>query len=134
MDRDPDHDERRLLSATGRGGKDPDKAKIGWMEITTAQGLGTGHYRLEYLGAAGKVRKGDIEARAYEVVKQAKEPLTTQKVADNLMEPPVPGITTVKKALTSLAYAGRIVRDPDIHETATRRTVLWSLPSQDIDI
>lgn len=134
MDRDTDNDERRFITATGRGGKDPDKAIIGWKETTNKSGIGTGRYRLEYLGAAGKVRKGDIEARAYEVVKQAQEPMTTQEVSDRLLEPPIPGLTVVKNALKSLAYAGRIVRDPEITETASRRTVRWSLPKQEIDI
>ena len=55
MDRDPDHDERRFITATGRGGKDPDKATIGWTEYAP-HGIGTGEYRLEFMGAAIAIR------------------------------------------------------------------------------
>ncbi len=123
----------RLIHHTGRGDKESDKAKIGWVEITTPQGIGTGQYRMEFLGTAKKVTRDSVEEQILPLLGAI--PQTTGQIHDQLTAAGLKAsLPTVLRALKNMAWTGRAIRHPDIRQDAEKQTVKWTAAVPDIDI
>lgn len=138
MERDKDDPDgpRRTITSTGRSQADPDRAVIEWVEVRTPSGMSTGRSELQFVGAKQKVTRAGVEHRIARLLEVAERPMLTTDVIRALAdEPPAPSEITVKRALKEMAESGRIQRDPDIREDATRRTVRWAVaPVNSIDV
>jgi len=134
MERDPENPSGpRLIHNTGRGDKELDKSKVGWVEITTPQGIGTGRYRMEFMGAAKKVSRDNVE----EHIRPLLGPIgqTTGQIHDQLTAEGLKvSLQTVLRALKNMAWTDRAIRHPDIRKDASKQTVKWTAAAPDIDI
>jgi len=134
MERDPENPSGpRLIHNTGRGDKESDKNRIGWVEITTPQGIGTGHYRMEFLGSVKKVTRDSVEEQILPLLGVIGQ--TTGQIHDQLMAGGLKvSLPTVLRALKDMAWTGRAIRHPDIRKDADRQTVKWTSATPDIDV